>query len=980
MDSREDTIKAHTSKARTYKAPESAGSSRTASAVTDAPAETGMSSPKRRSSDDLTLEYEKFFQAVASSPSSVVITDANGVIEYVNDRFVESTGYRRDQAVGRKPNLLKSGKTPAHVYDELWSTISAGKIWRGEICNRRRNGEYYWEATAIAPIFDGNGKPTHYVAVKEDVTARRNAEGLLRDRQERDAVLAQITQALLGEVTDGALGAALSELGACLKVDRAFLLRLSYDGQRIVSAHEWLAKGVQSHRETFEGLACEQFSWCLDHCRRGQALAVQDVNELPADADAFKALLVDGDIRASMTAPIMQAGELLGFVGVDVERHPRSWNDGDIAMTERVATVLGLALLRRDAEDELRTARDQANHAEQNLRDAIECLPEGFVLYDAQGNLEICNSRFRQDYGYGEDDVRPGTHFTDLGRLDIARGQVTVPDGYPDADTYLQSRLAYRTKMEGTFPVQLADGRHLMTRDRRTSSGGIVSIQTDITRIKKIEDALRISERKFWGVFHASPSLMSISGLADGRFLDVNARWSSAMGYDYTEVIGRTALELGVWPSMQAHKRMVEAFSADGILTNFEGQLKNRDGELRDYLMSGALVSIDGSEHLLLLCNDITERKAMERALKRSELEIRTILDSIVETFYRADAAGHMTMASASIETLLGYAPEEVLGKPVADLYCDPADRYAFLRALDQNGGQVRDYEVRLRRKDGGIIWAASNARYLYDRDENVIGLEGTTRDISAQKAAELEMFKAKEEAENANLAKTNFLSGMSHELRTPLNAVIGFSQMMELQKGATLTDQQREYIGIIRSSGEHLLSLINEVLDLAKVEAGRMAMRAAPTETTGLVTECVALVKPLATQRCITIEWHAPDGVPHVLVDRTKFKQILINLLSNAVKYNVDNGTVRVTLRRNEDSTLAISVTDTGKGMSPADCDALFEPFQRLSAEHSGIEGTGLGLVLAKRMVEAMGGSIHVESASGLGSTFTLTVPIATS
>ena len=934
----------------------------------------------RPGAPDLSAEYKKFFQAVACSPSSVVITDADGVIEYVNDRFVESTGYRRDQAVGRKPNILKSGKTPMHVYDELWATISAGKVWRGEMCNRRRNGEHYWEATAIAPIFGDNGRPSHFVAVKEDITTRREAEERLIARQEHDAVLAQITKALLGAVTDAALGAALCELGACLDVDRAFLFRLSKDGQRIASAHEWLADGVASHRAAFEGLACGQFSWCLDHCRLGESLAVKDVNDLPADAAAFKALLIEGGVRASMTAPIMQAGQLLGFVGVDVERRPREWSAGDIAMTERVASVLGLALLRLDAENELRKARDLAHHVEQNLRDAIECLPEGFVLYDAQGNLEICNSRFRQDYGYSEDDVRPGTHFTDLGRMDIARGRVTVPDGYPDADTYLQNRLAYRTKTEGTFPVQLADGRHLMTRDRSTTSGGIVSIQTDITRIKKTEEALRISERKFWGVFHASPSLMSISGLADGRLLDVNARWSSELGYDYTEVIGRSALELGVWPSMAAHKHMVSAFGEDGTLTNFEGQMKTRAGELRDYLMSGALISIDGAEHLLLLCNDITERKSMERALKRSELEIRTILDSIVETFYRTDVDGRMTMASASIETLLGYKPEELIGKSMANLYFNADDRAEFLKALGNNGGQVHDYEVRLRRKDGGVIWAASNARYLYDRDDNVIGLEGTTRDISAQKAAELEMFKAKEEAESANQAKSNFLSGMSHELRTPLNAVIGFSQMMELQKGATLTDQQREYLGIIRSSGEHLLTLINEVLDLAKVEAGRMEVRKAPVEVTGLIVDCIALVKPLAAEHRIGIEWHAPESAPHILVDRTKFKQILLNLLSNAVKYNVNGGTVSVTLTPEGSETLAISVTDTGQGMSPADCDALFEPFQRLGAEHGSIEGTGLGLVLAKRMVEAMGGAIRVESAPGLGSTFTLTVPIALS
>lgn len=754
----------------------------------------------------LALEYEKFFQAVSCSPSSVVITNADGVIEYVNDRFVASTGYSREQAVGRKPNLLKSGKTDARVYDELWATITAGKVWRGELCNRRRCGEFYWEATAIAPIFGEDGKPSHFVAVKEDITERRAAE------------------------------------------------------------------------------------------------------------------------------------------------------------------------------EELNATRDLAHHAEQNLRDAIESLPEGFVLYDAAGNLEICNKRFRQDYGYSEDDVGDGVHFTDLGRLDIARGRVTVPEGYKDVDAYLENRRAYRTKLEGTFPVQLADGRHLLSRDRKTSSGGLVSIQTDITRIKKAEQALRISERKFWSVFHASPSLMAIAGMEDGRFLDVNAKWSEVMGFDYTEIIGRSAMELEVWPTKQARNRMVAAFTDDGILTDYEGQLKTRSGEVRDFLMSGALISIDEADHLLLVSHDITERKTIERALKHSERETRTILDNIVETFFRTNDEGKLVRVSAAAKSLLGYEPEELIGTLVDDLYVTSEERDNFFKAVTNGGGRVSDFEARLKRNDGTIIWVSTNAQFIYDRDENVVGVEGTTRDISAQKDAEQALLEAKEEAERGNAAKSEFLSGMSHELRTPLNAVIGFSQMLEMEKDTVLTDRQREYIGIIRTSGEHLLTLINEILDLAKVEAGRMEVHAAHVEPKGLVADCIALVTPMSSKRRIKFESQSAEQLPHILVDRTKFKQILINLLSNAVKYNVDGGVVTVQVLREDDETLSIRVSDTGRGMTPEDCGALFEPFQRLGAEGSEVEGTGLGLVLAKRMVEAMGGSLGVESVPGLGSTFTLMVPVALS
>jgi len=928
--------------------------------------------------EDLSLEYKKFFQAVSSSPSSVVITDANGVIEYVNDRFVENTGYSRAQAVGRKPNILKSGKTPSEVYDDLWAVITSGKIWRGEICNRRRNGEYYWEATAIAPIFGDDGKPTHFVAVKEDVTERRLAEQELERRQERGAILARVTHALLSEVSDVSLSEALKTLGGGLGVVRAFLFRISPDGNTIHNSHEWVAEGVSSHQENFESTPYAPFAWCLDQCRKGDAVIVSDVKDLPTKAKAFKAVLLGGNVTATLTAPIVHGGRLVGFMGVDMENAPRAWTKGDVELTERVAEILGLALLRMDAKRDMREARDMASRAEQNLLDAIESMPDGFVLYDTAGNLEICNTQFRTDYGYGEDEATRGVHFTALGNLDMSRGKVEVPNGYINEGAYLNSRLEYREKLDGTFPVRLADGRHLITRDRKTSSGGVVSIQTDITHIKRVEEDLRISERKFWSVFHASPSLMTITALEDGRFLDVNAKWTEVLGYAYTQTIGRTVMEMNVWPNMHARQRMVRAFTQDGVLTNYEGKLRTRSGELRDFLMSGARVTIDGAEHLLLVSNDITERKTIERALKNSERDVRTILDNIVETFYRTDAAGNVVMVSAAVEKLLGFQPDELIGTPLRDVYVNPAERTEFLAKLDAAGGEIRNFEGRLRRKDGREIWVSSNAHYTYDRDDNITGLEGTSRDITQQKETERALMAAKELAEQANTAKSDFLSGMSHELRTPLNAVIGFSQMMELEPEAKLTEQQREYLGIIRTSGEHLLHLINEVLDLAKIEAGRMDIRCVPVELKALISECIALVAPLADRHSVKVKDIGMPDLPHILVDRIKFKQILLNLLSNAVKYNVEGGHVKVGVSFEGEARLAIAVTDTGIGLTPESCAALFEPFQRLGAEKTEVEGTGLGLVLAKRMIEAMDGEIMVSSVSDVGSTFTIIVPIA--
>jgi len=376
------------------------------------------------------------------------------------------------------------------------------------------------------------------------------------------------------------------------------------------------------------------------------------------------------------------------------------------------------------------------------------------------------------------------------------------------------------------------------------------------------------------------------------------------------------------------------------------------------------------------VCGDIAEHKKTKRAPTRPPRERRTILDNIVETFCRTDKDGLITMCSAAIENLLGYTPDEVIGQAARSLYVKPTARDDFLRAVEGGGGCVHDFEVRLKRKDNREIWASASGYYTYDKDGSVSGLEGTARDITRYKEVERRLLQAKTEAERANIAKTDFLLNMSHELRTPLNAIIGFSQIMALPTQGPLTGQQREYLDIILASGDHLLALINGVLDVARIEAGATQITLAPTDCLTVIEECVALVQPLAQDMAVEFSVENPlMESPLVLVDSIKFKQALLNLMSNAVKYNIRGGSVQVGLEIKNATALHIDVTDSGPGLSTEECAALFEPFQRLGAENSNIQGTGLGLVLAKRMMEAQGGDILVTSVPGYGSTFTVVV-----
>jgi signal transduction histidine kinase/DNA-binding NarL/FixJ family response regulator len=290
---------------------------------------------------------------------------------------------------------------------------------------------------------------------------------------------------------------------------------------------------------------------------------------------------------------------------------------------------------------------------------------------------------------------------------------------------------------------------------------------------------------------------------------------------------------------------------------------------------------------------------------------------------------------------------------------------------------KVTNYELTASARDGKKTVVSYNATTFYDRDRRLQGVFAAARDVTERKRFEqalqesnVELESAKSAAEKANLAKSDFLSSMSHELRSPLNAILGFAQLLE-STSPLPTALQKDYIAQILQAGWHLLKLINEVLDLAVVESGKLALSQEPVSLAEVISECQAMMEPQAQQRGISMGFPRLDIPYYVDADRTRVKQVLINLLSNAIKYNRDQGTVEVSCTASGPERARISVRDTGAGLPPEKLTQLFQPFNRLGQESSAEEGTGIGLVMSKRLVELMGGLIGVDSTVGGGSVF---------
>jgi signal transduction histidine kinase/ActR/RegA family two-component response regulator len=303
-------------------------------------------------------------------------------------------------------------------------------------------------------------------------------------------------------------------------------------------------------------------------------------------------------------------------------------------------------------------------------------------------------------------------------------------------------------------------------------------------------------------------------------------------------------------------------------------------------------------------------------------------------------------------------------------------DDLPLVRESERQAEQTGHHDVvhRIVRPDGSVRHVHELAQAETDATGNLVGLTGTVQDITERVEAEQALIAAREEADRASQTKSEFLSSMSHELRTPMNAILGFGQLMEYDD--TLPEEHKDSVQEILKAGHHLLELINEVLDLAKVESGHIDMSLEAVNVCAIVKECLNLVGTLAEKRNIQLSHSGLDGAA-VRADCTRLRQVLLNLLSNAIKYNREGGSVHLNIRPRGTDRLRILVTDTGPGIPAARQMELFQPFNRLDAENSGIEGTGIGLTITRRIVEMMGGTVDVESEVGVGSTFWIELPL---
>jgi len=496
---------------------------------------------------------------------------------------------------------------------------------------------------------------------------------------------------------------------------------------------------------------------------------------------------------------------------------------------------------------------------------------------------------------------------------------------------------------------------------------------------------LRLNVSRYDQLRHAINQHAIVSATDEnGTIVEVNDKFCAICGYSRRELIGQNhrIVKSGIHPD-SLYQGMWRTITSGSV---WQGTVCNRKKDGGYYWVEATIVPILDEHGLpwryISIRTDITEFKQAHEQLELELGRTHALLEALGEGVFGVDHLGICTFINPAALAMLGYEQDDVLGKNAHLLFhgsvtllsqvpegeCPVCDtlKDGISRKTDDNN---------LFRKDGALLPVSLSVSPIGCSDGGSgCGVVAVFRDLTRRKAMEAGLITARDEAQGANQAKSLFLSNMSHELRTPLNAILGFGQLLEGDPG--LNPDQLDSVQEITRAGSHLLELVNEVLDLARIESGRQALKLGPIAVDELVDECLSLTSTQAASRGICFALPAVSGCM-LHADRTRLKQALVNLLSNAVKYNRPGGEVRLEYELPDERRIRIHVHDTGAGIAPERLSELFQPFHRLGQELGEVEGTGIGLAITKQLIEAMGGAVGATSRLGEGSDFWLELPL---
>ncbi len=938
-------------------------------------------------------------RSVINSASMVLwALDAGGRFTFSDGGALRLLGLQPGEVVGR---------SVFEVYADLPEVMEDNRrALAGEEFNTLRTiGNLTFDARYSVQR-DAAGGVIGVIGVAVDVTERQQTERILEARAERaarfQAALAELARFRADDL-DTALANIVRVDAETLTVRRVSVWLFNEDGSELVC--RTLHAGDGAAPGEIAALRADVLPDYFAALHQRRVIAAENAVADHATHEFAESYLVPLGIASMLDVPIWRDGRMVGVVCHEHVGARRSWLVEEQDFAASIADMVSLALeaaerrraeaALRESEEDLRRSFDELERlVGERTRDLAQTnrVLEAQIIERERAETELLHKSSELEAIF---QALPDLYFrlaADGTLLDYragsSAGPLAPPEDFvgrrlaevlPPGTARLVEEAMREMRRSGeparlSYAVPLADGVHAF--EARLIPFGdeeVITVVGDITEQREAEEALQRSEEHFRRITENSSDVASIldrNGISTYHSPSIER----VLGYRPEELVGASAFER-IHPDDHDACREVlaEMFRRPGSVHSLEFRYLHRNGSWRTVEVLGRTLLGDSPEGgVIINARDVTERKAAEAALRESEQRFRAVLENASDIISDLAPDGTILYESPSMERLLGHRVEEMIGRNAFD-YVHPEDvaptMEAFRRLMVEIGVPQR-VEFRFRHLDGSwrLLEAVGTAQMI---DGGIRSIIINSRDITERKKFEDELRRAKVEAESANRAKSEFLSRMSHELRTPMNSILGFAQLLERRE---LEPDERRSVEHILRGGRHLLNLINEVLDIARIEANRQQLSLEPVRASTVIPEALSLIRPLGLQRGCTIEEGDGDPDVYVRADRQRLTQVLLNLLSNAVKYNRPNGSAGIVWEKSgtpERPKLRIGVRDTGPGIPAENLSRIFEPFERLGAERSGEEGTGLGLALSRRLVEAMGGTLTVESEVGVGSTF---------
>jgi PAS domain S-box-containing protein len=632
-------------------------------------------------------------------------------------------------------------------------------------------------------------------------------------------------------------------------------------------------------------------------------------------------------------------------------------------------SVRGIFASARDITDRVRL-EEQLREQQTYLRGLIESSVDGLIVVDPEGFITDVNEQMCRMTGYSREGLVGSPfkqYFTEPDRADTGV-KLTFAEGVvTNYDLVLKTMSGRKATVSFNASVfRSADG----------SVQGIFASARDISEQARLQTQL--TEQQVYNRSLIEASADALFAIApDSIITDVNEEATRLTGYSRKHLINSRFSEYFTEPDRAGAG--VQQTLREARVIGYELVLITRHGRrISVGFNAGVFTDAQGAPlGILAGARDITEQKTLEQQLRDQQFYTRSLIESNIDALMTTDPLGIISDVNQQMEGLTGYTRDDLIGSLFKQYFTDPQRAEQGVK-LVLGEGKVTDFELTARSRDGQETVVSYNAATFYDRDGKLQGVFAAARDVTERKRFEQTLQEKNIELENASLAKDRFLANMSHELRTPLNAIIGFTGTLLMKLPGPLTDDQGKQLRTIQTSARHLLSLINDLLDLAKIESGKVELKLEAVSCRSVIEEVGETLRPLADEKGLNLSIRVPEGDLMMRTDRRALSQILLNLANNAIKFT-EQGKVEIKLRQervNGHVRIELSVCDTGMGIKLEDQNKLFQAFTRVDSptvRHH--EGTGLGLHVSQKLAELVGGHIVFRSEYGKGSEFTLVI-----